>query len=532
MKDLIDTITQLKARGDLVALWAYLRLVVVDLLNRGELRHAFILATMLAKTGNRDPLVSAALALGGMVFSRPDEERAGMEALRAQADALSEIQQEDLYRTLLPVVEKALGPSPHPRDYSDAHQAQILRKGEIYRAASPFLRAMLDQDAPVPVLSLEKMRQKYEEHPVMINNPLPPADAPHSPRRVLVAMRERTLFGRPPPGQPARAADYGLRIAMAMREYGWQTERHDFRVSDMSQVREDCQSIVERCRQLQTELLVIDLNVLGGLEGVQISTQMITQLRRENPSIRVLACAIDATFLTNTLIDLAPHLDLVWSSVEPSLPVWKHPALDGKVLLTVPLPPAGNTFTPDIPLIPEMLFAGTASVTINRILWLTTAERIGLPIRKRLSSQYTDDGLPPLESYALYIKSIRDATCILNFSMRAFPPPTYYVNGRTFEGILAGALLIQETAPETYHYFIPGEHFLEFATLAELRSIVRFITENRDEAEEVRRRGNAFAREHYNDTALIGYIDKRLYFPDLQHHRGSAPASCRGDNLP
>ncbi|MEO5339183.1 MAG: glycosyltransferase [Magnetococcus sp. MYC-9] len=522
MKDLIDTILQLNARGDLAALAAYLGngsheprtlcLAVTELLIRKELRPAFILSMMLARI-NRDPMVSAARVFGGMVFNKPDEERLGMEALRAQADALSETQQEDLYRTLFPMIEKILGPFPHPQNYSDAYRTQILRKGEIYKAASPFLRTMLDQDAPVPTLSLEKMRQKYEAHPVMLNNPLPPADAPRSPRRILVAMRERTLFGRPPPGRPARAADYGLRIAMAMQAYGWQAERHDFRVSNMSQVREDCQSVVERCRQLQTELLVIDLNVFGSPEGVQASTQMITQLRQENPSIQVLVCAIDATYLADTLLALAPYLDLIWTSVEPSLPVWEHPALVGKVLMA-PLPSAGNIFTPDLPLIPEMLFAGTAAVTVNRTLWLNTVEQIGLPIRKRFSSQYTDDGLPPLESYALYIKSMYDATCVLNFSMRDFPPPAYYVNWRTFEGILAGALLIQETAPESYHYFIPGEHFLEFATLAELRSIVRFITENRDEAEEVRRRGNAFARERYNDTALIGYVDRRLYFPN------------------
>ncbi len=33
------------------------------------------------------------------------------------------------------------------------------------------------------------------------------------------------------------------------------------------------------------------------------------------------------------------------------------------------------------------------------------------------------------------------------------------------------------------------------------------------EAEEIRRRGNAFARERYSDEKLIGYLDKALFYP-------------------
>ena len=244
-----------------------------------------------------------------------------------------------------------------------------------------------------------------------------------------------------------------------------------------------------------------------------MSIPMITQIRQSNPSLKVIGCSIDSWFLTETLITTAPYLDLIWTSVDASIPVWNHPALANKVL-KAPLPIAGNEKRPDIPLIPNMLFIGTAMQSLTRMLWLATASHLGLPVQTRTSSQYVDDGLPAVESYSRYAQSYYESTCVINFTVRDYPPPTHYVNWRTFEGILCGALLVQEAGPDTYHYFIPGEHYLEFSTLSELTAIARFITDNRDEAEEVRRRGNDFARAHYSDEKLIGYIDKWLYFPD------------------
>ena len=89
-----------------------------------------------------------------------------------------------------------------------------------------------------------------------------------------------------------------------------------------------------------------------------------------------------------------------------------------------------------------------------------------------------------------------------------------YLTGRTFEVPLCGALLVQEVSPLTHHYFIPGEHFLEFSTISELVGVMRFINEHREEAEEIRRCGNAFARERYNDAQMVAHFDHFLYSGD------------------
>ena len=138
-------------------------------------------------------------------------------------------------------------------------------------------------------------------------------------------------------------------------------------------------------------------------------------------------------------------------------------------------------------------------------------ERLALPLKKRLSS-HLPDGLLALDSFALYMQALSEATCCLNFSMR--PNQERVVTFRCFETILGGSLLVQEASPSMHCYFIAGEHYLEFSSLADLAAVSHFIANNREEAEEIRRSGHAFAQEHYRDEKIIGYLDKFLYFPD------------------
>ena len=135
------------------------------------------------------------------------------------------------------------------------------------------------------------------------------------------------------------------------------------------------------------------------------------------------------------------------------------------------------------------------------------------------------DRLPTLENHAHHRQCLAEETCYLNFSIQ--PDQTSPVTSFCFETILGGSLLVQEASPEMHRYFVPGEHYLEFSTLAELSSIARFITEQREEAEEIRRCGNVFSRERYSDEKLIGYIDKVLYFPD----QPSAPLETQNTGL-
>jgi spore maturation protein CgeB len=88
---------------------------------------------------------------------------------------------------------------------------------------------------------------------------------------------------------------------------------------------------------------------------------------------------------------------------------------------------------------------------------------------------------------------------------------TFLVTGRSFEILAAGSLLVQEACPDMDCFFIAGEHYLPFSTFAELRGIVDFLRRQPEEAERVRRAGNAFYRARYHDDKLIGYLDHALY---------------------
>lgn len=236
---------------------------------------------------------------------------------------------------------------------------------------------------------------------------------------------------------------------------------------------------------------------------------MIQLLRARKPSIKVVALVFDSWLCKATLTETAHIFDVIWTSDSPSLPLWNEPGIAGKVLQCfVPLGLQMNT--PTQPLQPQILFSGDVRYSWIRLFWLLIAvDRLGLPIKQKFCTHH-DDGLSAMDSYAVYLQGLADATCCINFSMR--PDLSTIYSGRCSESILAGSLLLQETSANVDYYFVAGEHYLEFASVSELAAIACFIAENPDAAEEIRRRGHAFAREHYNDEKLIGYLDNCLYF--------------------
>jgi hypothetical protein len=122
------------------------------------------------------------------------------------------------------------------------------------------------------------------------------------------------------------------------------------------------------------------------------------------------------------------------------------------------------------------------------------------------------DGLSPSESYAGYMRRLADCGCALNFAMR--PDLSLVITDRSFEAPLVGALLIQEQSADLDHFFVAGQHYLEFSSFSELRGIGDFLAANPAAAEQIRRDGNAFAQARYSDPVLIGYLDKILFHPE------------------
>lgn len=472
----------------------------LQLLSKVRLRSASTLAMTLANSGYGHPIISIARSIGGIIHNTPEEVTQGLANLPTQMHLLSVEQQATLYNQVMtPVLSQLLTTAVR-----NADNPQILQVLEVLKASIPQMQTIFNENSIVPPLSAEGMRHQGQVQSQLITYLSPPPNAPRARRRVVIAMRASTAIDQ----AWARPSMVGIRLKTAMDTYGWQAKLYSMTCLDMA---DEYQVIAETCRRHDAELLILDDDKMIG-PGKVLRAKMLSQLRQEMPSLKVAGLlhdtwSIDPAILTET----TPFLDLLLNTTSPSFPLWKDPLFSHKVL-NIPMPHAGYSATPDQPLLPKLLFAGSITpLNWHRAFWLSAAERLGLPIEKSLSTPHPGN-LSALESYALYMQKLTNATCCLNLTMR--PNQTCVVLDRSFEVILSGALLVQETTPDMHHYFVAGEHYLEFSTLAELAAVTQFIVENREEAEEIRRRGHAFAREQYNDEKLIRYIDKHLYFPD------------------
>lgn len=484
-----------------------------QLLGRRRIRFAFMLAMILEKSEYQHAIVSIALSIGGLVFNMPLEMERGMEKLENQVDALPITQIASLFNGVMtPMI---LGLSAWR--LKPEHHGYMVKLIEISRLAIPHFRKIFDWHAQVPDLSWEEMRQRGREKACLVFNPLPPADAPRQRRNVIVFIK----------GENSRP-----RIVTAMNHYGWSAEGVDFGAWQEATIAPDSAfvSTIELCQQRDADILIMQMYDMIGPHIVKVQ-EMISDLRQRKPSFKVVAIMGDAWMINFQMLGdtpdslekvggtamnmktMAPFIDAVWISDSSSLPLWSDPAFINKMLHSQ-MPHGLTPSLPDNkPVTLPLLFAGGVTGHIwPRGLWLSAIEHMQLPVKVQQHSCLTD-GLPPLESYAIHFQRLREATCCLNLTMRQ----NMYciVTHRSFEATLAGSLLIQEqgTITDMHRFFVSGEHYIEFETIAELAAVIRFISEHPEEAAEIRRNGNAFATEYYNDDKLVGYLDKFLFWP-------------------
>lgn len=519
MQNFLETVFQLDAADDVVALHHFVSqhhvgdifFAVQQLLIRHRLRSAYVLAMLLDKSGQRHGVISIALVAGAIAYGKAADEARGLAMLHAQAAAQPVEYQTYIIQNILPPVMVALSNVALPK----SDEAMLLRAVELLKAAVPAFRSVFDWSAPVPELSLEEMRQRGRARARLIKNPLPPPDVPRERRRVLVCMGGHHRGLR-------------LRVMGAMTHYGWQVEHISHALERASAV-DDCRSIIEICRQTDRELLVFDSNQLFTFgDAIKTYQEMKAQLRMERPSLKVLGLIsdVDGGRDWKILQRTGDFFDGLVSYGVPVQAALQNPEYTRKILRSWGPYFGERAGKVDLPLIPRPLFDGTIhAANWTRLFWHATTQHMGLPIRWILNAfSYTDPvfSRSPAEHYSNYRSKMEEATCCLSLGALSVDSiigqeglrPDSILTGRSFESTLSGALLIQELSSNMDLYFVAGDHYLEFSSLTELASIIRFITEHREEAEAVRRCGHAFAHEHYSSEKIVGYIDKFLYFPD------------------
>ena len=108
-----------------------------------------------------------------------------------------------------------------------------------------------------------------------------------------------------------------------------------------------------------------------------------------------------------------------------------------------------------------------------------------------------------MESYAT---TLRRSKIVLNFARPVFDSAVFQCKGRTIEATLSGALLFEQSNPETAHWLSPGVHYVAFDGERDLVTKVRHYLLNGAERIALAGRG----REHAERTLSANAYWRRL----------------------
>ncbi|MBF0296087.1 MAG: DUF563 domain-containing protein [Magnetococcales bacterium] len=480
MREFLKTVYLLDAGEDVQELVAYVQRTPVDhdelhatlvsLLTAGRIRPAYILAMLLANRAILNPAICAGLCAGGLLFGNRFEWERGAGWLAAHMAGQTDGQRLDLFNRILVPVMAQLQRTP-------VGDARIL---ELAAAVFPWLASRFDPHAlpTVPPRSHE---------PLPLSPPCPPQR--RQPRRVLVPTRARVLPKSLWPAYPWDSSRPDMRphlnaerrLTTAMRQRGWEVRDLALNAYDRT---EDCRAILQACLSDPADLLIVDesfaISKERSHEACRIFQETVALLRRMHPSLKVVMTLLDPEFLPDGILQqTAPLIDAFWGLTDPDR------ALTGKVL-PLPLPRGAAPVAPAAPLEATMWLEGF--LTGHRRLWQSAARTAHLSIRP---------GPAPLPACQLHLAA-----------HPRYPDPA---TDGDFAALLDGALLVREGKSTLSRYFVHGEHYLEFSSLAELTAIADLLARAPDQVEAIRRAGHAYACEQYGDVRLLDHLEGMLY---------------------
>lgn len=521
MQSFFKTVYQLDAQDKLQELLEFVQRPTNDfnemylalswLLTGKRLRPAYILAMLLANHGILNYTIAVVLAAGGLQFNNPIEQERGVAWLHAHAGSQGEDKRlPHFYQVVFPALAPDLKEA-----VATGNQERVSHLFSLLTIAVPSLKERFAHSL-LPDWSLKTQRQAGQSR--FHGDFLGQRSTRNAPlkRRVMVVERSKifpkTLWPNYPWDAHGSRMDPHLmaefRLLTALKGLGWPVESCLIESVETSL---DCRAILEACQRQQTQILIIDDRlVLAGQtqsEPRQRVSEMLWVLKQTIPDFKVVMTLLDVEVIQETLlIEMAPLLDGIWGPTSMVSSIWSHPALAHKVL-HLPLPHLGHEIPANHQPLDATLWLDEP-VTHYRQFWLEAARALELPIQVKEGIRHIEPVMPE-QRYAIYRQELAATRCCLRFC--AEPEQPGQVTDRSFATLLGGSLLIQETPSELDRYFIPGEHFLEFSSLAQLKAIADFIANNPDEAESIRCAGHAFAHEHYSDTRLIDHLEALLY---------------------
>ncbi len=250
-----------------------------------------------------------------------------------------------------------------------------------------------------------------------------------------------------------------------------------------------------------------DLIVLKMVRGTDLNpSPQVLQTIRETVGIRIVSIYGDTfdDFAVRWMEEYAPSVDV--SIVQDCYSNYpdKVAAPENYLDTWTPQDPAvfrGNDGERPI----DVSFVGRFQRYTSRKLYLSLLQEAGIDV---LIAGGVSEAELSIKDYA---EIMRQSKITLNFSYPVFDEPNFQCKGRTVEATLCGALLVEDSNPETVKWFRLGVDYVDFNDERDLVEKIRFYLENDEERARIAATGHHRATENYGAEKYWRLVFNRVW---------------------
>jgi hypothetical protein len=146
---------------------------------------------------------------------------------------------------------------------------------------------------------------------------------------------------------------------------------------------------------------------------------------------------------------------------------------------------------------------GITWVNLSRLVWCAEIARAGLPVDVHLTTHGS------LRTPAAYAQLLADYAVSLNLVTRI--NGERIATGRAIEAPFVGSVLLEEASDDTAYFLRPYEHYMPFASFAELTDRLRLLLEDTPLRERIAAAGGAWVRRNFGALHFWARLFHALY---------------------
>jgi len=178
---------------------------------------------------------------------------------------------------------------------------------------------------------------------------------------------------------------------------------------------------------------------------------------------------------------------------------------DTSKCLPVWTPQDAATFYPSAsaPVI-DVSFLGSLARYPGRKLALGLLKEAGVSVR--VGGGHGESAVP-LDEYAAIMRASK---IVVNFARPVFDEDGFQCKGRVFEALYSGALLLEQSNPETRRWLTPGVHYVEFETERDLLHLTQHYLTDEPARRRIAEEGHRKAVTAYSATSYWQLVLDRL----------------------